>query len=193
MARTQTSNKILGKAKVGALAGLVAGFALFSSFLSIDSSLGTQNGTFYKTIGMPLGIEGFDAIAFGFFAHMGSAALIGSMYSIAASRWRTFQVVTVPKGILTGSITGIIVFTVFFLPIHYFVMMPTVVEEFQILDDTRLSVEQLGALYELVVFTDRVLWHSLFLHVLYGMVMGLMVSFMLHEEYKKVPRLKGFW
>ena len=62
MATTQTSHKVLGKAKVGAMAGLVAGFALFSSFLSIDSSLDIPNGTFYKTIGMPLGIEGFDAI-----------------------------------------------------------------------------------------------------------------------------------
>ena len=99
MATTQGSHRVLGKAKVGAMAGLVAGFALFSSFLSIDSSLDIPNGTFYKTIGMPLGIEGFDAVAFGFFAHMGSAALIGSMYSIAASRLRTFQVVSVPKGI----------------------------------------------------------------------------------------------
>ena len=142
---------------------------------------------------MPFGIEGFDAMAFGFLAHMGAAALIGSMYSIAASKWRAFQVVTVPKGILTGAITGIIVFSVFFLPIHYFVMMPTVVEEFQIIDDSRLSVQELEALYEMVVFTDRVMWHSLFLHVLYGLVMGLMVGFMLHEEYKKVRRLKGFW
>ena len=193
MATTQTSHKILGKAKVGAMAGLVAGFALFSSFLSIDSSLDIPNGTFYKTIGMPLGIEGFDAIAFGFFAHMGSAALIGAMYSIAASKWRTFQVVTVPKGILTGSLTGIIVFTVFFLPIHYFVMMPTVSDEFSVIDDSRLSVEQLEALYELLLNTDRVLWHALFLHVLYGAVMGLMVGFMLHEEYKNQRRVGGFW
>ena len=183
----------LGKAKAGAGAGLVAGFALFSAFLAIDAQLGIPNGTFYKTVGMPLGLDGFGAIAFGFFAHMGTAALIGAAYSVAASKWRTFQVVSVPKGIITGAITGIIVFTVFFLPINYFVMTPMVVAEFSVIDESRLSAAELEALHGLLLGSDLVLWFSLLLHVLFGIVMGLMTGFILYDDYKHVKKIRRFW
>ena len=189
---TEQKSSILSKAKVGAMAGLVGGFALFSSFLAIDAQLDIPNGTFYKTIGIVAGIDSSSAIAFGFLSHMGAAALIGACYSISASIWRAFRIVTVPKGILTGALTGIIVFTIFFLPIHYYVMMPSMIAEFNVIDESRLSVEELGGLYHLLLETDRVLWFSLFLHVLFGVVMGLMTGFILHEDYAKVPRIKGF-
>ena len=186
-------HETLGKAKAGVGAGLVAGFALFSSFLAIDVQLDIPNGTFYKTVGLPLGIEGFGAIVFGFFAHMGTAALIGAAYSVVASKWRTFQLVTPPKGILTGALTGIIVFTVFFLPINYFVMTPMVIAEFSVIDESRMSVAELEALHDLLLGSDLVLWYSLMLHVIFGVVMGLMLGFILHDDYRRVPRMKGFW
>ena len=190
MQKQKTS--MLGMAKLGAMAGLVGGFAIFSSFMAIDQSLDIPNGTFYKTIGIPMGLEGMDAVAIGFLAHMGAAALIGACYCVTASKWRQFHIVTVPKGILTGSITGIIVFTVFFLPIHSLVMMPAVEAEFSITDESRLSVAELEALYTLLLETDRVLWHALFLHVLFGLVMGFMSAIMLHDEYSKQKRVRGF-
>lgn len=185
-------NSLRDKAKVGFGAGLVAGFAIFSTFFAIDQQLGLPNGTFYKTIGIPIGLEGFDAIALGFFAHMGASALIGVCYSIAASKWRAFQIITPPKGMITGAGTGIIVFALFFMPIHEFVMTPAISEEFGVVDESRLSVAELDALYALLLESDNVLWHALFLHVLFGTVMGLMTGFMLHEQYTKVPRVKGF-
>ena len=39
-----------GLVKAGIGAGLVAGFALFSSFFAIDQMLDIPTGTFYKTI-----------------------------------------------------------------------------------------------------------------------------------------------
>ena len=188
----QQKNSMWGFAKTGAAAGLVAGFALFSSFLAIDANLGIPNGTFYKTIGIPMGLESGDAIAFGFIVHMGAAALIGACYSMAASIWRAFRIVTAPKGMMTGVLTGVIVFTVFFLPIHTYVMMPSVISEFSVVDESRLSVAELEALHTLLLETDNVLWFALFLHVLYGMILGLMCSFILHDKYANVPRIRGF-
>lgn len=183
---------LFGKAKVGMVAGLVGGFALFSSFFAIDSQLDIPNGTFYKTIGLPLGLEGMDAIVLGFLAHMGASAIIGASYCVAQSKWRTFQVVTVPKGILTGSLTGLIVFGLVFLPIHTYVMTPVMIAEFSEMGESRLNPEQLSALYELLVNSDRVLWFAAFLHVLFGALMGLMTGMVLHEDYKKVKRVAGF-
>ena len=102
-------------------------------------------------------------------------------------------IVTAPKGMITGVMTGVIVFTVFFLPIHTYVMMPSVIAEFSVIDESRLSVAELEALHTLLLETDNVLWFALFLHVLYGMILGLMCSFILHDKYAKVPRIQGFW
>ena len=86
----------VGFMKSGAGAGLIAGFGLFSSFFGIDQWLDLPIGTFYKTIGLTMGLDQFAAIAAGFMAHMGTAALIGAMYVLASSKWRFFQLVTVP-------------------------------------------------------------------------------------------------
>ena len=189
---TEKQQTLRGKAKIGIGAGMVAGFAIFSTFFAIDQQLGLPNGTFYKTIGIPLGLSGYDAIVVGFFAHMGAAALIGAFYSMAASIWRAFRIVTAPKGMLTGAATGIIVFLIFFLPVHMYVMTPAISAEFSVTDESRLSIAELDALYNLLLESDRVVWHALFLHVLFGTVMGLMAGFMLNEQYSKVPRIRGF-
>ena len=186
-------NETWGFAKVGMGAGLVAGFALFSSFFAIDQALNIPSGTFYKTIGIATGVDGMSGIVVGFMAHMGTAALIGAIYNIAASKWRTFWVVTPPKGILMGGITGLIIFGLVFLPIHNFVMLPIIAQEFIIMDESQLNLKELEALNTLLWNTDTVYWHAGVLHVLYGVVMGLISGFILHDKYKKVKRIKGFW
>ena len=87
-----------GAIKVGFGAGLVAGCALFSSFLSIDQQLNIPHGTFYKTIGIPMGVEGFGVVMIGLMMHITVAAIIGIAYNVAASYWRTFRIITIPKG-----------------------------------------------------------------------------------------------
>ena len=120
---------LFGTIKVGFGAGLVAGCALFSSFLSIDQQINIPHGTFYKTIGIPMGVDGLAAVGIGLMMHMFVAALIGICFNLAASYWRTFRIVTVPKGILTGAVTGAIVFSLAFLPLHSMVMMPIMESE----------------------------------------------------------------
>jgi hypothetical protein len=53
--------------KIGLLSGLVGGFALFSSFFWIDVDLGVAPGTFYKMVGVVVGLHEMPAIIFGFF------------------------------------------------------------------------------------------------------------------------------
>ena len=81
-----------------------------------------------------MGVDEGLAIAMGFMAHMGVAALIGAMYFLASNIWRFFRLVTVPKAIITGVWTGLIVFTIAFLPIHMFVMTPMMEVELIITD-----------------------------------------------------------
>ena len=188
------SEGLFGTIKVGFGAGLVAGCALFSSFLSIDQQLNIPHGTFYKTIGIPMGVEGFGAVLIGLLMHITVAALIGIAFNISASYWRTFRIVTVPKGILTGAVTGAIVFSLAFLPLHTMVMMP-ILETTLSSTDSVVSIlpEEKEALLELIKGNDFVLWYSAMLHVLFGSVLGLMSGFLLHDRYRNVTRIRSFW
>jgi hypothetical protein len=185
---------LFGTVKVGFGAGLVAGCALFSSFLSIDQQINIPHGTFYKTIGIPMGVEGMGAVAIGFMAHIIVAALIGIAFNLAASYWRTFRIVTVPKGILTGAVTGAIVFSLAFLPMHTLVMMPLLEDELNSAESLlNIMPDEKEALAELVMNNDFVLWYSALLHVIFGSVMGLMSGFLLHDRYRNVERIRSFW
>ena len=192
--KNSDSEGLFGTIKVGFGAGLVAGCALFSSFLSIDQQLNIPHGTFYKTIGIPMGVEGFGAVLIGLLMHITVAALIGIAFNISASYWRTFRIVTVPKGILTGAVTGAIVFSLAFLPLHTMVMMP-ILETTLSSTDSLVSIlpEEKEALLELIKGNDFVLWYSAMLHVLFGSVLGLMSGFLLHDRYRNVPRIRSFW
>ena len=183
-----------GAIKVGFGAGLVAGCALFSSFLSIDQQLNITHGTFYKTIGIPMGVEGFGAVMIGLMMHITVAALIGIAYNVAASYWRTFRIITIPKGILTGAVTGAIVFSLAFLPLHTLVMMPLLENALES-GDTLITIlpKEKEALLTLIQGNDFVLWYSAFLHVLFGSVLGLMSGFILHDKYRNVTRIRSFW
>ena len=192
--KNDNSEGLFGTVKVGFGAGLVAGCALFSSFLSIDQQINIPHGTFYKTIGIPMGVEGFGAVLIGLLMHITVAALIGIAFNISASYWRTFRIVTVPKGILTGAVTGAIVFSLAFLPLHTMVMMP-ILETTLSSTDSVVSIlpEEKEALLELIKGNDFVLWYSAMLHVLFGSVLGLMSGFLLHDRYRNVPRIRSFW
>ena len=190
----EEKSSLFDNVKVGFGAGLVAGCAIFSSFLSIDQQINIPHGTFYKTIGIPMGVEGLAAVGIGLIMHMVVAALIGICFNLAASYWRTFRIVTVPKGILTGAVTGAIVFSLAFLPLHTMVMMP-ILETTLSSTDSVVSIlpEEKEALLELIKGNDFVLWYSAMLHVLFGSVLGLMSGFLLHDRYRNVPRIRSFW
>jgi hypothetical protein len=192
--KNRDSEGLFGTVKVGFGAGLVAGCALFSSFLSIDQQINIPHGTFYKTIGIPMGVEGMAAVGIGLMMHMVVAALIGISYNVAASYWRTFRIVTVPKGILTGAVTGAIVFSLAFLPLHTMVMMPILESELSSADSLlNIMPEEREALVELIENNNFVLWYSALLHVLFGSVLGLMSGFLLHDRYRNVERIRSFW
>ena len=190
MSVTQPKLTKLGFMKAGTGAGLIAGFGLFSSFFGIDQWLDLPVGTFYKTIGLTMGLDQFSAIASGFLAHMGTASLIGAMYVLASSKWRFFQLVTVPKAIMTGVLTDMIVFAFVFVPIHMFVMSPIL--EVQLVPTDNYSFDEQNGLAT-VLYDSKVLYIAMILHIVYGAILGLMSGFFLHDEYEKVPRKRGIF
>ena len=193
MSTTQTFPTKIALIKGGIGAGLMGGFALFSSFFAIDQMLDIPAGTFYKTIGVTMGVDETSAIAVGFMAHMGVAALIGAMYFLASNIWRFFRLVTVPKALITGVWTGLIVFTLAFLPIHMFVMTPLMEVELIITDVSKFDLEQQKALATLLYESDKIYINALILHVIYGGITGFIGGCIMHEDYKGVKRIGKIW
>ena len=193
MSTTQPLPTKIALMKGGIGAGLMGGFALFSSFFAIDQMLDIPPGTFYKTIGFTMGVDEGLAIAMGFIAHMAVAALIGSMYLLASNIWRFFRLVTVPKAIITGVLTGLIVFTLAFLPIHMFVMTPMMEVELIITDVSKFDLEQQQALATLLYESDKIYINAFILHIIYGAIAGFIGGCIMHDDYKGVKRIAGFW
>ncbi len=176
------------KAKTGCIAGLVGGFALFSSFFWIDSEIGVPFGTFYEQVGKLAGLDGLSAVTFGFFAHMLTAALIGAIFCICSRLHPILHISSVPKGIIGGAVTGIEVYAIFFMPITLYVMFPMITSQVSGLGV--MSEEDMQIAKILVQTHDKILWGALVLHVLYGAIMGLFSSIMLYEEYHLKEKTK---
>lgn len=193
MSTTQKLPSKIALIKGGCGAGLMGGFALFSSFFAIDQMLDLPAGTFYKTIGVTAGIDEGSAIAMGFIAHMAVAALIGAMYFLASNIWRFFRLVTVPKALITGVWTGLIVFTLAFLPIHMFVMTPIMEVNLIITDVSKFNLEEQQALATLLYESDKIYTNALILHIIYGAITGFIGGCIMHEDYKGVKRIGKIW
>lgn len=182
------SAEIYQKAKTGCIAGLVGGFALFSSFFWIDSELAVPFGTFYKVVGMVIGLDGLLAISFGFFAHMATAAVIGAVFCVCSTFHKYLRITSIQKGIVGGAVTGLEVYAIFFVPITLYVMFPMISDQASGL--VPVTAENMRIATILVQTYDKILWGSLILHVLYGAVMGLFSSIILYEEFKLKEKSK---
>src|SRR5574342_1367011 len=176
--------EIYGKAKVGTVAGLVGGFALFASLFGIDSQLDVTSGTFYMMIGMAVGLHDMSAIAFGFIAHMLTAATIGAVFCVCSTLHRVLHLTSIWKGIFAGSVTGLEVYVIFFMPITLFLMMPTI--DSTIIDGSQsvVTAQERMAATVLKENINLIMWGALMLHILYGSIMGLFSGMVLHEDYK---------
>lgn len=175
-----SKSEIYGKAKVGAIAGLVGGFALFASFLWIDQNVGVEPGTFYKMVGIAVGLNNFPAIVFGFIAHFLTAALIGAVFCMCSVIHKSLHITNIQKGIFAGGVTGLQVYAVFFLPITVFVMIPAASEY-----SMALSPQESLVFSTVLSDVGKILWIALLLHVLYGGVMGFFTGMIMYEDYHK--------
>ena len=180
----------IGTVKSGIGAGLIAGVALFSAFISIDQQLGLPHGLFFKTLHFTSGVDTLLTIFLGLCV----SALIGILYNVVSSHWDTLRIITPTKGILTGTATGAIIFGLIFLPFHVLVLLPTVESEI-ILNESLLDIsdKEKESLKTLLFNNTYVFWYSALLHVVFGSVLGLMSGFVLHDRYVNVKRIRSFW
>jgi len=178
-----------GTIKVGLGVGLIAGVALFATFLSVDQQLGLPHGLFFKTMDAAFGVEPVLAIFLGICA----SAVIGVVYNLISENWKTFRIITTPKGILTGAVGGAIVFGLVFVPLHALVFVPAIDANVLSNGSDDFSEKEIKALTSLLINNTHVLWYGAFVHVVFGSILGLMSGFVLADRYTGVKRIRSFW
>jgi hypothetical protein len=156
----------------GIIAGLTAAWAIFGLFLAVDSQLNVPPGTFYKTIGIIFGINSAYAMYVGFLLFMVTAVIISIIYNYISKHIRILNINSMPKGIGTGILAGVIVWGVLFLPLHYYVIQPALSGMAN--DDLNLNPGSLdpSITKQLLELSNIIVVGSLALHMLFGGVMG---------------------
>jgi hypothetical protein len=170
---TKSELTLLGSVRSGTVSGLVAAWAIFGMILAVGAQLGLPPGTFYQMVGVSLGIdEEWPAIYLGFVMHMITGAIIGIVYMIISDRVRKLRTdSSTLKAFATGVATGIAVWAVLFVPLHFFLMEPTL--QNMLLTSPPGSPEQITA-ERLLQMSDSILYGALAIHFVFGGVLGFM-------------------
>src|SRR5918995_6389973 len=170
---TKSELTLLGSVRSGTVSGLVAAWAIFGMILAVGAQLGLPPGTFYQMVGISLGINAeWPAIYLGFVLHMITGAIIGIVYMIVSDRVRKLRTdSSTLKAFATGVATGIAVWAVLFVPLHFFLMQPTL--QNMLLTSPSGSPGQLSA-ERLLQMSDSILYGALAIHFVFGGVLGFM-------------------
>ena len=160
---------------IGAVGGLVGGFAIFMLIFIIDSQFGMVPGTFYKVVGIPVGLEGTWATLFGMTAHILTATLIGAVFYFCSGLHKKLELTSYHKGAFAGAVSAGAVYLIFFVPISLFVIEPAL--EFYSYGDEGLisSITNIDSL-QLAQNLDLIIWGAIGIHLVYGMILGLFCS-----------------
>jgi hypothetical protein len=167
--QTYAKPSLGASARVGAILGLAAAWAIFGLVLAAGAQLGLPPGTFYEMIGTSLGQSAeWPAIYLGFVLHMITGAVIGIVYMIISDRMRYLRSFSTLKWFATGVATGIVVWAILFVPLHFFVVSPTLQNMLLTSAD---SAEQSRA-ERLNEMSDAILYGALAIHFVFGSILG---------------------
>lgn len=166
------ADSLPGSVKTGVLCGLVGAWAIFGMLLAVGGQLGLPPGTFYQMVGLSLGVdEEWPAIYLGFLLHMITGSIIGIVYMVVSDRVNILHITSTVKAVGTGVATGIAVWAILFIPLHFFVVQPTLQNLF--LTSTEGSATYLSA-ETLTQMSVPILYGALGIHIAFGAVLGFM-------------------
>lgn len=154
---------LVGSLRLGAMLGIGAAWAIFGLVLGAGAQLGLPPGTFYEMIGVSLGVtEEWPAIYLGFGMHMLTGAIIGMTYMAISERIRRLRNFSTASWFGTGVATGVAVWAVLFIPLHFFVVEPAL--QGMLVSDPR--AERLNEM------SDSILYGALAMHFIFGSILG---------------------
>lgn len=172
--------------KIGVTGGLAGGFAVLTSVFAIDSQLGIVPGTFYKIVGLPLGLDGISATLFGMISHMLTASLIGIIFCYCSGLHTKLELTSYKKGALAGGVSAIVVYLVFFIPITLLIVQPSLEagmhDEFGLIA-TLSNIDSV----KLVKNMNLIIWGALEIHIIFGIIMGIFCAMAIDKAMRETP------
>ncbi|MFN4337376.1 MAG: hypothetical protein ACK4FV_07385 [Candidatus Nitrosocaldus sp.] len=157
---------------VGLLAGFIATLVVAGLIFAGEALMNYPHGLFYLIIGYSLGFDGLDALGMGIVMHITAGALIGLVASIPiVVVKRLFSVVSnFNTALIYGIIVGVLVWLLFFLPVSYMLVMPTLESYSDITSDRSGRI-----INDLNLSFARVIYYAIGLHIQYGIVYSMII------------------
>ena len=155
------------------IAGFVSVWAISGLLVLVDYASGTPGGTFFAVIGISLGIND-PAIAqyVGLGLHLLTGTVAGNIYGQASIFWRKLAPNSYRQGIKTGLVVGAALWTILFLPLTTFGILPKL--DSYVASAPNQYIFEISShfqgLYPVIIIG------SLIFHLLYGLLLGFLAG-----------------
>jgi hypothetical protein len=161
-AQVYDKSTVAGSLRLGAMLGNGAAWAIFGLVLGAGAQMGLPPETFYEMIGTALGVdEKWSAVYLGFGLHMLTGTVIGMIYIVVSERIHRLRNFSTASWFGTGVATGVVVWAILFVPLHFFLVQPSLQG---MAADPR--AERLNEM------SDQILYGALAMHFIYGSMLG---------------------
>lgn len=169
---------------VGLLAGFIATIVVSGLIFAGEALMNYPHGLFYLIIGYSLGFEGSDAVGMGMIMHITAGALIGLIASIPiVVVGRLFRAVSnFNTSVIYGIVVGVLVWLLFFLPVSYMLVMPTLESYSDITSDRSGRI-----LNDLNLSFARVIYYAIGLHIQYGLIYSIIIGAFAGRTMRMLP------
>jgi hypothetical protein len=160
---------------IAAVAGFIATLAIVGLIMISETVLGFPRGLFYAVIGNVLGSGGTEAMNLGLYLHLLAGTFIGVICAtpVAAIKRVYISMYHVEKRLLYGVIVGFVVWILFFVPVSYSMVAPTI----EHLKDGFLDVT--GKLIRGEEITGKfstIIFGALGFHIQYGLIYAIITG-----------------
>jgi hypothetical protein len=151
------------------LAGFIASWAISGMLAIVDYYTGTQVGTFFAVIGISLGFNDPGVAQYvGFALHLLTGMTAGNIFGQVALFWPKMSPYNSRKGIMRGTVVGIALWAVLFLPLSTFGIQPSL--DSLILQSPNVEVYDIASHFENTYYL--IVGGSFLFHIGYGIILG---------------------
>jgi hypothetical protein len=184
MQKLYSSKRGIGAGLVG---GIIAGTVMLIPMMSMMSMMDLPSDLFPTLVGMSFGQSQESAARIGIVVHFIPSILIGIVFGALISTSK-LSIKNFKKGIPLGIVAGIISFVVIFLPMMMNVLPPTMLQLMQMMNP---AAPQEMIMQQLQGMQPMLLAGSLVSHIIFGIVLGSMVSILVKKSKKEMTENLG--
>lgn len=164
----------------GILAGIMGGIVMFGPMMGMMGMLNLPSDLFPKVIGMSMGQSVESASMTGMVIHFVPSVVIGLIFGAVINTSR-LSITSYKKGISLGIVAGIISFVVLFLPVMMTIMPPSMTSLMKMMNPGTTDEMIMSQMQKM---QPTLLAGSLFSHIIYGLVLGVVSSVILKGRRK---------